>query len=226
MLSESAGTREAAMSVENDVHHRPPITVADGSGAKPAGAPGKPGPARPAPGNANSTVRALPPVKPDPPNPKRALSREIDVGLGDIRIGNFPSGASRIANGIGNVVMYLTGKKLLATYAEAKPATDEILAAYSRRPPADVREVVVGINKYLQGIVIDGLILARSSGDASRLIEALETANRFVTDAGHDTGSRSHRLDSMIKAMREAGVSPFIIAVTETACEEAFRSKP
>jgi hypothetical protein len=40
--------------------------------------------------------------------------------------------------------MYLTGKGRRATYAEAKPATDEILSAYSRRP--DVKEVVDGVN--------------------------------------------------------------------------------
>ena len=103
------------MSVENNVHHRPPVKIADGSGAKSAGAPGKPGPARPAPGNANSTVRALPPVKPDPPNPKRALSMEIDAGLADTRIGKFTAGETRIANGIGNVVRSLTGKNLRVT---------------------------------------------------------------------------------------------------------------
>jgi hypothetical protein len=95
----------------------------------------------------------LPAVKPDP---KRALSRKIDVGLGDIHSGKFTTGEARIADGIRNVVGYHTGNDFRATYAEAKRATDEILAAYSGRPPTDVMEVVDGVNNYLQGIVIYG----------------------------------------------------------------------
>src|SRR5262245_49070403 len=122
--------------------------------------------------------------------------------------------------------MYLTGQYLRATYAEAKRATDEILAAYSRRPPADVREVVDGVNNYLQGIVIYGIELARVSGDSSQLDEALETAKNYVTDAGPDSRDRANRLESMINAMKDAGFSQPLRNATRTACEEAIRSKP
>jgi hypothetical protein len=62
--------------------------------------------------------------------------------------------------------MYLTGKGRRATYAEAKPATDEILSAYSRRP--DVKEVVDGVNSYLQNIVVYDFLLARAAADSAR----------------------------------------------------------
>jgi hypothetical protein len=129
--------KEAVMPVENDVHphHRGPITVADRSrdASKPAsGAPSKSGPARPTPGNADAPVKPLRDIKPDP---KRALSSEIDAGLRDIRSGKFTAGETQIANGIKNVVMHLTGEGRRTTYAAAKRATDEILAAYSQRLP-------------------------------------------------------------------------------------------
>src|SRR5262245_56344495 len=208
------------------VHQPAPRTV-DRSGDTPApGAPSKPGPARPTSGNANAPVKPLPDIKPDPkPGPKRALSSEIDAGLRDIRSGKFTAGETRIANGIKNVVMHLTGKNLRATYAEAKPATDEILVAYSRRLPADVMEVVDGVNNYLQGIVIDGFLLARVA-DSSQLKMALETAKKYVTDAGPDSHYPADRLESMISAMKDAGVGQPIRNSTRTACEEAIRSKP
>ena len=133
------------MSVENNVHHRTPITVADRSGARPGAAPSTPRPARPRPGNADAPVRRLPDIKPDPkPNPKRALSSDIDLGLRYVRSGKHIDGRTRIADGIREVVKNLNGKDRRATYAEAKLATDEILVAYSRRPRADVMEVVDG----------------------------------------------------------------------------------
>src|SRR6202008_5154733 len=61
--SRTAGNREAAMPVEYDVHHRPRITVADGSGT-PSAAPNKPG--QPSPGNANAPAGQLPNIKADP----------------------------------------------------------------------------------------------------------------------------------------------------------------
>ena len=205
------------MSVENDVRH---IPVAARFRAKPGAAPGKPaqgaalptesGQARPKPGNVNAPVKPLPDIKPDP---RRALSREIDVGLGDIRSGKFTAGETRIADGIRNVVTYLTGKNLRATYAEAKPATDEILAAYSRRPPADVMEVVDGVNNYLQSIVIYGFLLA-GAADSSQLKMALETAKKYVTDAGPNSRTPADRLESLINAMKDAGVGRPIIDLT------------
>src|SRR5262245_48048493 len=114
------------MSVENDVHHRPPITVADGSGAKPV-PPSKPGPARPTPGNANSPVRKLPDIKADPkPAPERALSSDIDAGLRDMCSGKLIDGRIRIADGIREAVKNLNGNDHQATYAEAKRATGKI----------------------------------------------------------------------------------------------------
>jgi hypothetical protein len=221
------------MSVENNVRH---IPVVDRSRAKP-GAPGKsapgapsiPGQARPKPGNVNAPVKPLPDIKPDP---RRALSRDIDVGLGDIRSGKANAdegktnaGKIRIVTGIGHVVMNLTGKNLRATYAEAKPATDEILVAYSRRPEADVKEVVEGVNNYLQGKVIEDLLTARDMGDGAWLSKALETAKKYVTDAGPNSRAPADRLESMIKVMNDAGVPQFIIDLTKKACGEAIASK-
>jgi hypothetical protein len=213
------------------VHQSAPKTVADRSGdaPKPApGAPSKPGPARPTPGNADAPVKPLPDIKPDS---RRALSRDIDVGLGDIRSGKanddkgkIDAGKTRIGTGIGNVVMYLTGKNVRATYAEAKRATDEILAAYSRRP--DVKEVVDGVNSYLQNIVVYDFLLARAAADSTRLDDALEIAKKYVTDAGPDSRARTDRLQSMINAMRDADVSQPVINATRERCYEAIRSKP
>jgi hypothetical protein len=159
------------------------------------------------------------------PYPKRALSRDIDVGLGDIRSGKFTTGETRIADGIQNVVTYLTGKNS-AAYAEAKRATDEILAAYSRRPPADVMEVVDGVNSYLQNIVVYDFLLARAAADSTRLDDALEIAKKYVTDAGPNSRARTDRLESMINAMKDAGVGQPIINATRERCDEAIRSKP
>ena len=214
------------MPVENDVRH---IPVVGRPRANPGAAlPSKPGQA--GPGNINAPVSQLPDVK---PGPKRALSRDIDVGLGDIRSGKANddkettnAGKTRIVTGIGHVVMYLTGKNVRATYAEAKPATDEILAAYSRRPSADVKEVVAGVNSYLQNIVVYDFLLARAAADSTRLDDALEIAKEYVTDAGPDSRARTDRLESMIVAMKDAGVSQPIRNATRMACEKAIRSKP
>src|SRR5262245_15743248 len=227
------------MSVEN-VHHRAPITVADRSGVKPGAAPGKPDPARTKSGNANAPVTPLADIKSDPkPYPKRALSRDIDVGLGDIRSGKanddkekVNGGKTRIATGIGNVVMYITGQNLRATYDQAKPATDEILVAHSRR--SDGREVVDGVNNYLQGIVVYDMLLARAAvSDSSglneavdRLDKALETAKKYVTDAGPNSRIPADRLESLINAMTDAGISQPILDATRMRCEEATGSKP
>ena len=206
------------MPVENNVHHRAPITVADGFGAKPGAAPHKPGPARPTPGNANAPVRPLRDIKPDPkkPNPKRALSEDIDNGLRDIRSGKFTRGENRIATGIGHVVMYLTGKNL-PTYDEARRATGEILAAYSTRLPADVMDVVDGVDNYLQLIVIDELLLSQNG-----FPKALETAKEYVTDPDLNSRSPADRLVSMIHEMRELGATPRTIIATKEACIEAI----
>ena len=145
------------------IHQPAPRTVAERSGDAPKptpGAPSKPGPARPTPGNANAPVKPLRDIKSDP---SRALNEDIDNGLRDIRSGKFTAGETQIANGIKNVVMHLTGEGRHTTYAAAKRATDEILAAYSQRLPADVMEVVDGVNNYLQNIVIDGFLLARAA---------------------------------------------------------------
>jgi hypothetical protein len=217
----SARIKEAGMSVDplDKSHHQARVTVADGS----AGVPSKPDSARHKPGIANSPDSTLPAVESDPmAGPKRALSRDIDVGLGDIRSGKFTAGETRIANGIRNVVMYLTGKNSPA-YAEAKRATGEILLAYSRRPPADVMEVFDGVISYLQNIVVYDFLLA---ADSTRLGDALETAKKYVTDAGPDSRARTDRLESMIVAMKDAGVSQPIRNATRMACEEAIRSKP
>jgi hypothetical protein len=220
--------KEVAMPVENDVHphHRAPVTVADGSGARPGAAHGQTGQARPKPGNVNAPVKPLPDIKPDP---RRVLSRDIDVGLGDIRTGEkekVNAGKTRIVTGIGHVVMNFTGKNPRATYAEAKPVTDEILVAYSRRPQADVKEVVEGVNNYLQGKVIEDLLTAREMGDGAWLSKALETAKKYVTDAGPNSRTPADRLESMIKVMEDVEAPPFIIDATREACKEAIRSKP
>lgn len=215
------------MSVKNDVHHRAaPIAVADGSGAKPTSPPGKPGPARPKAGIANAPARPLRDIKADSkPDPKRALSRDIDVALGHMRIGEFTRGEAQIATGITNVVKYLTGKNF-PTYDEAKRATDEILVAYSRRSPVDRMEVVDGVDNYLQGKVIDGLLTARQLGDGARLSEALETAKKYVTDPGLDSRTPADRLESMIKEMEKFGATLPMIAATRGACEKAIRGTP
>jgi hypothetical protein len=201
----------------NNVHHTP-ITVAGRSGAEPGAAPHKPSPARHAPGNANAPVSPLPDIKPD----KQAPSREIDVGLGDIRSGNVNAGRGRVVTGIGDVMMYFTGQNRRATYDQAKPVTDKILAAYSARQPADVMEVVNGVNNYLQRIVIYDLLTAQ---DASQLNGALDAAKKYVTDVGPNSRTPAERLESMIKEMKAQDDRPGIVAATRRACEEAIANK-
>jgi hypothetical protein len=191
----------------NNVHHTP-ITVAGRSGAEPGAAPHKPSPARHAPGNANAPVSPLPDIKPD----KQAPSREIDVGLGDIRSGNVNAGRGRVVTGIGDVMMYFTGQNRRATY----------LAAYSARQPADVMEVVNGVNNYLQRIVIYDLLTAQ---DASQLKGALDAAKKYVTDVGPNSRTPAERLESMIKEMKAQDDRPGIVAATREACEEAIANK-
>jgi hypothetical protein len=116
--------------------------------------------------------------------------------------------------------MYLTGKGRRATYAEAKPATDEILSAYSRRP--DVKEVVDGVNNRLQAIVIEGLANAKQLGGGDPLMEALDTAKIYVTDAGPHSRAR---LKSMINTLKDADFGPLLTETIEKECEEAIRSK-
>jgi len=218
------------MSVENNVHHRPHITVADGSEAKTGPVRNKPGPARPTPGHANAPARPLPDIKPDPkPSPKRALSRNIDVGLDDIHSGKLDAGKARVKTGIGNVVKYLTGKGIRATYAEAKPATNEILAAYSRRPPRDVKEVVDGVNNYLQAIVIEDLLTAKYMANSSLLVKALATAGKYFTDAGPNSRTPADRLESMIEAINEKAdkdAARFLTNLVKIEFDEATGSRP
>jgi hypothetical protein len=187
----------------NNVHHTP-ITVAGRSGAEPGAAPHKPSPARHAPGNANAPVSPLP------------------VGLGDIRSGNVNAGRGRVVTGIGDVMMYFTGQNRRATYDQAKPVTDKILAAYSARQPADVMEVVNGVNNYLQRIVIYDLLTAQ---DASQLNGALDAAKKYVTDVGPNSRTPAERLESMIKEMKAQDDRPGIVAATRRACEEAIANK-
>jgi hypothetical protein len=203
------------------IHQPAPRTVAERSGDAPKptpGAPSKPGPARPTPGNANAPVKPLRDIKSDP---SRALNEDIDNGLRDIRSGKLIAGRIRIADGIREVVKKLNGKDR-ATYAEAKRATDKILVAYSRRPRADVKEVVDGVNNRLQAIVIEGLANAKQLGGGDPLMEALDTAKIYVTDAGPHSRAR---LKSMINTLKDADFGPLLTETIEKECEEAIRSK-
>jgi hypothetical protein len=85
-------------------------------------------------------------------------------------------------------------------------------------------EVVDGVNNYLQNIVIDGFLLARAAANP-QLKMALETAKKYVTDAGPNSRIPADRLESLINAMEDAGVGRPIINATRKACEEAIRSK-
>jgi hypothetical protein len=96
---------------------------------------------------------------------------------------------------------------------------------FAPRTSTDVMEVVDGVNNYLQGIVIYGIELARFSRDWSQLDEALDTAKKYVTDAGANSRPPADRLESMINVMTNADVGRPIIDATRKACEEAIRSK-
>src|SRR5262245_61205961 len=207
------------MSVEK-VHQPARIRVADGSAAKPGPAPSKSGPARTKPGNANSTSGTLPAAKPDP----KPGFEDIDNGLKDIRSGKLTAGRTRIGDGIREVVKNFKGKDGRVPYAEAKRATDGILLAYSRRPRADIKEVADVVNDYLRAIVIEGLLNAKRLGGGDPLMEALETAKRYVTD-GPDRRARTDRLESMIDLLNRADFGRLLTAKIKDECEEAIRSK-
>jgi hypothetical protein len=212
--SRTAGNREAAMPVEYDVHHRPRITVADGSGT-PSAAPNKPG--QPSSGNANAPAGQLPNIKADP---KRATSPDIDSGIRLLRNEHtILEGQKQLQTGIDDVVGRLAGGNNLDDYAKVKPATDKILRTYGGRKDLtdkDKAAVVNGVNEYLRRIVVDGL---RDAKNDAQLDRAKKVAVSYVTDPGPNRMSRKDRLIYLTGQMLMAQVDRKIVDDVIAQCE-------
>src|SRR5262245_28883246 len=235
-------TKRAAMPVENNVHHRAPVTVADRSGANPRPAPGKPGtspskpgsdappnkpgtapsepgPARPSSGNANSTAGTMPAV---PIVPKIPGTAGIEAGLRDLGVGKITQGEIQIVKAIYDIVSREVGVKKWNDYDKAKPVTDKILGAYSGRNEKDFQAVVKGVNAYLQDIVVASFVSAK---DESQFVRALETAVKYVIDTGPNSRTPADRLKDTIKTMRHVQIDAQKIAAVQAKCEQVIASQ-
>ena len=70
--------------------------------------------------------------------------------------------------------------------------------------------------------MIEGLLTAKQLGGGDPLMEALDTAKRYFTDAGPHSRTR---LESMINLLNGADFGSSLTETIKNECEEAIRSK-